>query len=202
MIRAAAMLIEDPGHAVHIAADVVMWAAGIYAAILLGSSLVHGRMRAIYREHFQETPRERLFLASLGFFVAFAVVRAITHSIRAGVGPFHNVEHGGRHIHHLVFGIALLLAVGYGWLVQIGTGERGTSTWAGRAMALFYGIGAALTLDEFALWLNLRDVYWSREGRVSIGAVFLFGSLLSVGIWGAPFLRALTRETIRLFRRA
>ena len=195
------MLIEDPGHAVHIAAGVVMWAAAIYAAILLGSSLVHGRIRAIYREHFKETPRERLFLASLGFFVAFAVVRAITHSIRAGVGPFHNVEHGGRHIHHLVFGITLLLAVGYGWVIQIGTGERGTSTWAGRVMALFYGIGAALTLDEFALWLNLRDVYWSREGRVSIGAVFLFGSLLSIGIWGAPFLRALTRETIRLVRR-
>ncbi len=202
MIRAAvATLIEDPGHALHIAADVLIWAAAIYAAILLILSLFHGRLRAIYRTHFKETARERLFLASLGFFVTFAFVRAITHSIRAGVGPFHNIESGGRHIHHLVFGILLLLAVGYGWLVQIGTGERGTSTWAGRVMALFYGIGAALTLDEFALWLNLRDVYWSREGRLSIGAVFLFGSLLSVGIWGGPFLRALTHESLRLLRR-
>jgi hypothetical protein len=64
-------------------------------------------------------------------------------------------------------------------------------------MALLYGVGAALTLDEFALWLNLRDVYWEREGRESIRAVFLFGSLLSMGLWGAPFLRELGRLAAR-----
>jgi hypothetical protein len=53
-------------------------------------------------------------------------------------------------------------------------------------MAILYGLGAALTLDEFALWLNLRDVYWAREGRSSIDAVILFGSLLAIGAWGAP----------------
>ena len=58
-------------------------------------------------------------------------------------------------------------------------------------MALLYGAGAALTLDEFALWLNLEDVYWSQEGRASIDAVILFGALLSAGIWGRGFLRAL-----------
>ena len=49
---------------------------------------------------------------------------------------------------------------------------------------MFYGIGAASTLDEFALWLNLRDVYWAREGRESIDAVILFGSFLLIGLWG------------------
>ena len=53
-------------------------------------------------------------------------------------------------------------------------------------------MGAALTLDEFALWLNLEpDAYWSREGRLSIDAVILFGGMLAVGAWGAPFFRGL-----------
>jgi hypothetical protein len=60
-----------------------------------------------------------------------------------------------------------------------------------RLTAVLYGIGAALTLDEFALWLLLRDVYWTREGRESVDAVLLFGALLSAGLWGGPFLRAL-----------
>ncbi len=171
---------------------------GALTILLLVAAALGPRLRALYREHFPETPRERLFLASIGFFLTFATVRSLTHAIRAGRGPFHNIEVGGYHIHHLVWGILLLLLVGYGWLIQIGTGEGGKSTWMGRLMALFYGAGAALTLDEFALWLNLRDVYWQREGRESIGAVFLFGSLLSIGIWGAPFLRALTGEALRL----
>lgn len=66
---------------------------------------------------------------------------------------------------------------------------------------MLYGIVAALTLDEFALWLNLRDVYWAREGRESIDAVILFGSFLLIGLWGGPFLSALVREVGRLFHR-
>jgi hypothetical protein len=61
-------------------------------------------------------------------------------------------------------------------------------------MSVSYGVGAALTLDEFALWLNLEpDAYWSSAGRLSIDAVILFGSILAVGAWGAPFFRALQR---------
>ena len=61
-------------------------------------------------------------------------------------------------------------------------------------MSILYGVGAALTLDEFALWLNLKDVYFVREGRSSIDAVVLFGSLLAIGGWGAPFFRGLTKR--------
>ena len=67
-----------------------------------------------------------------------------------------------------------------------------------RLVSLLYGAGAALTLDEFALWLNLRDVYWAKEGRASIDVVILFGALLSIGVWGGRFLRALVREALRL----
>jgi hypothetical protein len=52
-------------------------------------------------------------------------------------------------------------------------------------------VAAALTLDEFALWLTFRDVYWEREGRLSVDAVALFGSLLSIAMWGGAFLRDL-----------
>jgi hypothetical protein len=131
-----------------------------------------------------------LFLASLGFLLTFAIVRGITHMIRAGVGPFHNVSSGGLHIHHLVWGILLLLVVGYVWLIEEGT----TSNLLSNVTAIAYGVGAALTLDEFALWLNLQDVYWTGPGRESIDAVVIFLSLLSVGIWGGPFLREVAQH--------
>jgi len=93
----------------------------------------------------------------------------------------------------------LLLLTGYGWLLEAGTGARGSRTWAGRAMSMAYGVGAALTLDEFALWLNLRDVYWEREGRSSFEALLLFAAALAIAALGGPFLRAAAR---RLFHKA
>lgn len=99
-----------------------------------------------------------------------------------------------------MWGILLLLLVGYGLLVGVGSGSRRSSRVLGRLMAALYGIGAALTLDEFALWLNLRDVYWEREGRASIDAIMLFGALVLAGLWGGPFLRAVLREGLRVLR--
>jgi hypothetical protein len=152
-----------------------------------------GTLKRIYQFHFQNERRERLFLASLGFLIAFAIVRGITHLIRAGIGPIHDISTGGLHIHHLVWGILLLLGVGYVWLIEQGTGSGRLAS----ATAFVYGVAAALTLDEFALWLNLEDVYWTGPGRVSIDAVLIFASLLSVGIWGGPFLRELTKHLVR-----
>ena len=170
-------------------------------AWLVLSALHRRRFAALYNKHMAESRRERHFLGSLAFFITFATVRVLTHMIRAGVGPFHNVSMGGRHIHHLVWGILLLLLVGYLWLAEIGTGSKDSSIWTGRITALLFGVGAALTLDEFALWLNLADVYWSPQGRASIRAAFFFGGLLSVGFWGHPFLHALARESLLVFRR-
>ena len=148
----------------------------------------------IYRFHFHDERRERLFLASLAFLLAFGIVRAITISIRAGIGPFHNVSAGGTHVHHLVWGIAILIVVGYVWLLEVGVG----SSWIASLTAILFGVGAALTLDEFALWLNLQDVYWERQGRVSVDIVLIFGALLSVGIWGGPFFNGIIRALLRL----
>jgi hypothetical protein len=150
-------------------------------------------LQRIYHFHFKSERRERLFLASLGFLLTFAGVRVITHLIRAGVGPFHNVSSGGLHIHHLVWGILLLLVVGYVWLIEQGNG----SNWLASVSAIAYGVGAALTLDEFALWLNLQDVYWTGPGRVSIDAVVIFAAGLSLGIWGGPFLREVAEHLVK-----
>jgi hypothetical protein len=168
----------------------------IIAAVLVLLALIvsRSRLRAIYKEQLGETRRERLFLASVGFFVAVLVVRALTVAIHNDIGPFHNVSMHGRHIHHLVWGILLLLLVGYSWLVEIGTGSAESWRWAGRITSMLYGVAAALTLDEFALWLNLQDVYWQREGRESYEAMALFGGLLSVGVFGRTFFRGIFRR--------
>ena len=150
-------------------------------------------LKRIYQFHFRSERRERLFLASLAFLITFGSVRGITHLIRAGVGPFRNVSSGGLHIHHLVWGILLLLVVGYVWLIEAGT----DSGWLAGLTAVGYGVGAALALDEFALWLNLQDVYWTGRGRESIDAVVIFGALLSVGIWGGPFVGAVAAHVWR-----
>jgi hypothetical protein len=150
-------------------------------------------LAALYHFHFKDERRERLFLGSVGFLLTFAIVRAITISIRADIGPFHNVSAGATHIHHLVWGILLLIAVGYVWLLEIGVG----SSWVASLTAILFGVGAALTLDEFALWLNLQDVYWERQGRISVDVVLIFAGVLSVGIWGGPFWRGLAKLVIR-----
>ncbi len=167
---------------------ILLLAIAITACLLLltyGTSLgqaVHNRI--------PDRPQRRLFVASVSFFLTFAGVRAVVFAVLHQIPPFHFIEHDGRHIHHLVFGIIILLAVGYGWLADFGTGEDDTSLLLSRLMSILYGVGAALTLDEFALWLNLKDVYWSPEGRSSVDAVILFGALLSATAWGFPMLKS------------
>lgn len=168
---------------------------------VLSATLSRGFLHRVYQRRLAESRRERLFLASTGFLTAALVVRGITFAIHNDIGPFHDVSMHGRHIHHLVWGIVLLLVVGYGWLLQVGTGAVRTSTWAGRTICMAYGVGAALTLDEFALWLNLRDVYWEREGRESFEAMALFAGALCVGIFGHPFFRGVGQEFIAIVRR-
>jgi hypothetical protein len=149
------------------------------------------RVRAVpsaYRTHFEDCRKERQFLSATSFFVTFATVRGITHAIRAGRGPFRNITPGGRHIHHMTFGITGLLAVGYLWMLEIGINATPTSRAGSRATSVVYGMGSALTLDEFALWFNLADDYWTKQGRESIDAVVLFGTLLTMGVYGKDFL--------------
>jgi len=145
----------------------------------------------LYERHFSNPRRERAFLSAVGFTSAFATARVITHSIRAGIGPFHNISEGGRHIHHSTFGILGLLACGYLWTYQIGVGVQPCRRWPSRISASSYGVAAALTLDEFALWLDLHDDYWNKQGRKSIDAVAIFGGLLTAGVAGRGALNEL-----------
>src|SRR5271155_6136137 len=110
-----------------------------------------GELHGLYCKHFEDRRKERQLLSSGSFFLTFAAVRGITHAIRAERGPFKNITPGGRHIHHMTFGITGLLSVGYLWLLEIGTDEHRR---ASRLTAIAYGSGAAPTLDEVALGLN------------------------------------------------
>jgi len=158
------------------------------AVILL---LLHlTKLGRLIHQRIPDRPRRRLLLASTSFFVTFVGVRLLVAAITHHVGPFGYVEMGGRHIHHLVWGILLLLICGYAEIADVGVGEDPGSILLSRLLALTYGVGAALTLDEFAIWLNLDALaYWSRQGRESIDAVVIFGALLAIGIWGAPLFR-------------
>jgi hypothetical protein len=147
-------------------------------------------LRALYNKHFGDRRKERQVFSTGAFFLTFATVRAITHAIRAERGPFRNITPGGRHIHHMTFGIAGLLSVGYLWLLEIGTNDQRR---ASRITAAVFGSGAALTLDEFALWLNLEDDYWTKQGRESIDAVVLFGSLLAFSALSKDFVAELSQ---------
>jgi hypothetical protein len=123
--------------------------------------------------------RSSAFLILLGFFVSFAFIRTSTRLIRMEVKWWPgNVEtSSGLHIHHLFWGIILMIVAGF-----VGALELVTPWWQITSVA--FGVGVGLTLDEYALWLHLDDVYWSDTGRSSIDAVviaFLVFSLILIG---------------------
>jgi hypothetical protein len=128
-----------------------------------------------YQHGIVDTGREPHFLFFVAFLVTFGFIRTSTHMIKAQVSWWPgNVSVGGTHIHHLVWGILLLLICGY-----IAVAIAPDSPWR-EVVAVFFGIGTGLTLDEFALWLNLKDVYWEKEGRRSIDAVIIAAAISGV----------------------
>jgi hypothetical protein len=162
-------------------------------------------LRRAYHEHFADPRRERAFLSAAGFTIAFAGCRIVTHSIRAGRGPFRNMSAGGRHLHHSTFGILGQIALGYLWTYQWALGVNPARRAASRASAIAYGVTSALTLDEFALWFDLQDDYWDAAGRKSIDAVALFGGISTMGVAGHGLIRECARAlraALREVRRA
>jgi hypothetical protein len=171
---------------------------GIFLAIGIALELLvlhRTPLGDLLRQHIADTRHRRLLLTTFSFAVTFAFTRALTWSIHNQVGPFHNISIGGRHIHHLVWGILGLLAIGLAWVLELGEGDDVLSVFFARFLALLYGACAALTLDEFALWLNLEDVYWAKQGRESIDAVIIFGSLLLTVLFALPLLRGIARSS-------
>jgi len=170
----------------------ILLAFASLVVVLLLILLQLTRLGFVVRSTIPDRPRRRMFIASVSFLITFAGVRLLVGLIVHDRGPFDWVVVRGVHIHHLVWGILILLLVGYGWLLDLGRSHSPLSIFFSRLMSVSYGVGAALTLDEFSLWLNLdSNDYWSREGRINIDVVILFGGILAVGAWGAPFFRGL-----------
>jgi hypothetical protein len=130
--------------------------------------------------------KEQAFWLLVSFLLTFVIVRIITHAIRDGRGPFRNVSVKGKHLHHLVPGIILVLISGY---FAAALHLQLTRT----LDAMVFGVGAALTLDEFALWLNLKDVYWTKQGRDSVDVVVVTAILASLVVLGSDFWVAIAR---------
>ena len=136
-----------------------------------------------YDKHIQVPGKELHFLVLIAFVCSFAFIRTSAHMIRAQVSwwPGNVQTKSGTHIHHLVWGILLLLTMGYlGIATDLGSPGP-------ELIAIAFGIGMGLTMDEFALWLNLEDVYWQSKGRQSIDAVVVATTLLVIALLGLQF---------------
>ena len=143
--------------------------------------------RAVYREDLDPSQRSAL-LSWLAFSTTFAAVRGITHSIKEGKGPFQNLSVGGQHLHHYMWGIGMVSGVG-GVAVHGDDSRRRHP-----AVALSYGTGLALIVDEFALLLDLKDVYWAKQGRISVDLGIAGIAVTGTYFAALPLVRALRRR--------
>jgi hypothetical protein len=137
-------------------------------------------------QHFLDEPGQRAGFVLLGAFLAsFLFIRTSARLIRSPKvtwWPGSVTTKGGLHLHHLVWGIMLILSSGF-----LSFALAPGSPWH-EILAAAFGVGAGLTLDEFALWVRLEDVYWTQDGRASLDAVViaaLLGGLIVLGL--APF---------------
>ncbi|GAT04732.1 hypothetical protein [Mycolicibacterium fortuitum] len=168
-------------------------------------------MHATVHLDFLTRDRLPLLCCLVAFILTFFVTRLVVRYIRRNAGSERppkwwqprNLGHGSVHIHHMVIGVVLVLVSGVTMVTLAVNGGVPEFTVA----AVFFGIGAALVLDEFALILHLSDVYWAEDGRTSVDAVFaavavagllILGfnplSFFDIGIWRedqSPGMRAL-----------
>ena len=134
---------------------------------------------SLYDRAIVDTGRQPEFLFFVAFLVTFGFIRTSAHLIRAQVSWWPgNVNVGGTHILHLVWGIGLLLIAGH-----VGVTIAPPSPWH-EILAVLFGIGTGLALDEFALWLDLKDVYWTHQGRKSIDAVIVAATITGMILVG------------------
>ncbi len=145
------------------------------------------RVGELWAEHAVTSSSFPQVVITISFLITFGIVRTITYGIRDGWLPFGNLTPGGTHIHHYVWGIGILMLVGF---VELAFHpERLRSV-----LGMLYGVAVALVLDEFALLLNLKDVYWTSQGRQSIDAVVIAAGLLLLALLLRTFLRASLHE--------
>jgi hypothetical protein len=153
---------------VHAASTVSLLASGVTVTIGSGGSSLR--------------PMMWMFLAIL---ITFLTARTVTRLIRSGSGAragLGNVRIAGNHIHHQVFGILIIIGTG---IILVSEMPKGAAL---DATAAVFGVGVGLTVDEFALWLHLNDVYWTSEGRKSVDAIFCVLVITGALIGGASFV--------------
>jgi hypothetical protein len=134
-----------------------------------------------WNEHILAHERQGVFLVLVGFVLSFAFIRMSTRLMRSPKVPWWPgsvVSESGVHIHHLVFGIVTMMAAG-----TLGFAVHGESPWA-EICGFAFGVGAGLTIDEFALWVYLEDVYWAEEGRSSIDATVIAAAAMGLVVVG------------------
>ena len=128
------------------------------------------KLGVLIHQRIPDRPHRRLFLASVSFFITFLGVRLLVASITHHIGPFGYVQVGGRHIHHLVWGILLLLITGYADLTEVGIGDTCLSILMSRLLSIAYGMGAP------SRWMNSRCgstwIQW-RIGRTRVEKVLM-----------------------------
>ncbi len=138
-----------------------------------------------WHDQIQSNDSEAIFLVLVGFLLSFAFIRLSTRLMRSPKVPWWPgsiVSEGGLHVHHHVFGIVLMMIAGAVAFAIDG------NNWVFNLCGLAFGVGIGLTIDEFALWLHLEDVYWSEEGRRSIDATVLTAIVLALLMFGVrPF---------------
>jgi len=171
-------------------ATVMSVAASIgYGASMVLSSPPAKDVRRVYHEELDAGQRSAL-LSWLAFTVTFGAVRGITYSIKAGKGPFGNLSVGGEHLHHYMWGIGLVSGVG-------GVAVHGEDSRRRHpVVAISYGAGLALIVDEFALLLDLKDVYWAKQGRISVDLGVGASALAGTYFAALPLIRALRRRAM------
>lgn len=145
----------------------------------MNAALVQASIGSAFDTYIVDAGKLPAFLFLCSFLGSFAFIRTSAHMIRAQVSWWPgNVEVGGTHIHHLVWGIITMMLAG--WVaIALDPGPPGREI-----AAVFFGFGMGLTLDEFALWLELKDVYWSEDGRKSIDAVVVAAIIGGFGVLG------------------
>jgi hypothetical protein len=134
-----------------------------------------------WNEHILAHDRQGVFLVLVGFILSFAFIRMSTRLMRSPKVPWWPgsvVSDSGVHLHHLVFGIVTMMIAG-----TLGFAALGHSPYA-EICAFLFGVGAGLTIDEFALWVYLDDVYWAHEGRSSIDATVIAAALMGLVVLG------------------
>jgi hypothetical protein len=134
-----------------------------------------------WSEHILANNRQGVFLVLVGFILSFAFIRMSTRLMRSPRVPWWPgsvVSDSGVHLHHLVFGIVTMMIAG-----TLGFAAHGESPWA-EICGFLFGVGVGLTIDEFALWVYLDDVYWAEEGRSSIDATVIAAAAMGLVVLG------------------